>query len=279
MTEISGGDTPELPPMSRAHVLAVAAVAAEVPARLFKTLMCLAVMADHRSGLVRPAGRQHTMWKITKSTWHDHIKALEALGHVKQVTLGNHEAGRAAEYQLLLPGAPTANPAARTPSRREGVSMSNSSPSPGAGPANRIHPELSAAEQAQWEGLRRALLAGLTSEDRSRLNADMQQFDQAIPLLRTLVRLDAAGHRSQLVAAVTERVQLDGGVFAGAKHPARALWKRTGRVADEYGMFMFDATPAVPTESALTPEEALEAVAPGLDAHLDARRVGMLGSR
>jgi hypothetical protein len=272
MTETTPDGCPDLPAMSRAHVLAVGAVAADVPAHLLKTLMCLAALADHRTGLVRPAGRQHARWKITKSTWHDHIKALEVLGHVEQVTLGNHEAGRAAEYLLLLPGAPSVNPAGRIPSRREGISKNNPSPSPGAGPASRIHPELSATEQEQWQRLRRALLTGLTQEDRSRLNADIKRFDQAIPLLRTLVRIDAAGYRTQVVAALTERADGSASVFARARNPARVLWARTKQIAERYGLDMFDASPAVLADdvpAGLTPAEALRRVAPQVHAWLD----------
>lgn len=240
------------PPMSVRHVMELVALAPKVPSHLLKTLLCLAVLADHKTGLVRPAGRQQTTWGIPTSTWGDHVTELKALGWIEQTVKGSKKARRAAEYRLTMPGLPeeTTNPADRLPSRREGSSSSSTAtatPAPeGRNPANRIPPPLTAAEDARLKDLMAELPAyGLTPEDRDRLNAGLKQMDQAVPLLRSMVRLELLGARHELVCSITERRNAGPSVYSGAKNPAAALWGRVEEVADRYGVDMLDPTEAV----------------------------------
>lgn len=275
------------PPMSVRHVMELVALAPQVPSHLLKTLLCLAVMADHKTGLVRPAGRQETVWGIKSSTWGDQVHALMALGWVEQTVKGNKNAQRAAEYRLTMPGLPeeSTNPADRLPSRREGSSSSptaTATPTPeGRSPAHRIPPPLTAAEEERWDEVKEQLLGGLTPDDRARLNESIKTMDQGLALWRAMLRLHALGAGPELAAAVAERRGPGPSVFSGVAHPARALWTRVREVAERHGVDMRDPSEALMPPDAPGPvpevnvegQEYLNSIALGVgSAHLGVDR-------
>lgn len=232
----------ELPPMSKHHVLHLAAVAPDMPVHLVKSLLVLARHADHQTGLSRPGQGVVESWGIPYSTWHRHMQQLGKLGLVRQTVKGCKEKGLAATYELLYVLPLTSESAS--------ASSTSTSPSPhrggGAtsekGRAN-VDPDLTDVEAEMWCALRAKLLDGLSRGEYERLNDGLAHFDRLTRLRRTCVRLVARGAERELVETLTRTKGSGRPAYEGARSIAASMWSRVRRLADDYGYDMADPTP------------------------------------
>jgi len=238
-------------PVSRHHVLTVTPLLADVPTHLVKTLMCLAAHANHATGRSRPGQQVMKHWSIPYSTWHKHCVELSRRGLIRQVVRGNSKHGLAAEYELLWVPALTSD--GPTTTQGQGilkVSDDNTNPQGGGVTRESRQPwkELNDFEAGLWSQLADKMREGLDAPDTAALNANMADFDQRLPLQRTVARLICRGDGDALVSALTERRRAGEPVYAGARNAPAALFGRLRTLAEQRGVRVWDGTPVQPQE-------------------------------
>ncbi|GAA4380752.1 hypothetical protein [Nocardioides caricicola] len=247
--------TPELPPISKHHVLHLSRVVPTVPPHLVKSLFLLAHHADHKTGESRPGNAAYERWGIPYSTWRRHMAQLSALGLVRQTVLGSKTDHLAATYELLYVSPLTGESTS--------TSSSHKDPSPHRGGEGTREnggqdEPLNTAEQKLWDSLASKIRTQLGSGEAQRLDDQCNRFDRLVRLQRTALRVASRGGEHEVVEALTRKKQTDRPAYDGAKNVPAAMWSRLRRLADEYGIEMADPTPAA--FEAEQPPSASEAI-------------------
>jgi hypothetical protein len=248
-------------PVSQHHVLAVTPRLAALPSHLAKTLMCLAAHANHKTGMSRPAEKVMKDWGIPYSTWHRHCVELTTLGLIRQVVRGNSVRHLAAEYEMLFVAPLTGGLPTTTKGKGDNTTTQNKSTPKGGPLTSEWTPwvELTPFESGLWADFTVDLRSRLDLPDLQKLNAQIHDLQQRIPLQRTVVRLVQHGHRRALLNALTERGNPNLPVYSGAHNVPAALFNRLRKFAEQNHVSIWDGA-AVEAEETSADQQAWEAL-------------------